>query len=37
MLTKTIALEVASTGVRVNAIAPGPAITNLMRYAGYLN
>lgn len=34
MLTKTVALEVANMGVRVNAIAPCPTNTNFMRYAG---
>jgi len=34
MLTKCMALEVASTGVRVNAVAPGQTNTNFMRYAG---
>ncbi len=34
MLTKCLALEIASSGVRVNAVSAGTTDTNFMRYAG---
>jgi NAD(P)-dependent dehydrogenase (short-subunit alcohol dehydrogenase family) len=35
MLTKCCAIELASSGVRVNAVSPGSTDTNFLRYAGY--
>lgn len=35
MLTKCCAVELAASGVRVNAVAPGSVDTNFLRYAGY--
>ncbi|MGB3063622.1 SDR family NAD(P)-dependent oxidoreductase [Sphingobacterium thalpophilum] len=35
MLTKIWALELAAMGIKVNAIAPGPTNTDILRSAGY--
>lgn len=35
MLTKIWALELASIGVKVNAVAPGPTNTDILKSAGY--
>jgi hypothetical protein len=35
MLTKCLALELAPSGVRVNAVAPAATQTNLLKYAGF--
>lgn len=37
MLTKAMAVDLAEFGIRVNALAPGPTVTNLSQHGRYQN